>query len=166
MTNVVYAAAAAVAVLLGGGTAAVTTMQSGIEEVTIPDLPYAPSTALDGRSFYIEAEIVGWDGTETDELMFRDGHFISLDCQEACDFGWTGYEAWEDGDTIHFTVTTNCSEAPHEVVWVGSVTGDTISADMVWTTRRWYWRHQIVGTGGGPEIEAPEATPPPLAVNG
>jgi hypothetical protein len=74
-------------VLLGGGTAAVTTMQSGIEEVTIPDLPWAPSTALDGRSFHIEAEIVGWDGIETDELMFRDGHFISLDCQEACDFG-------------------------------------------------------------------------------
>ena len=58
---------------------------------------------LDGRSFFIGAEIVGWDGIETDELIFRDGHFISLDCQEACDFGWTGYEAWEDGETIHFT---------------------------------------------------------------
>jgi hypothetical protein len=37
---------------------------------------------------------------------------------------------------------------------------------MVWTTRRWYWRHQIVGSGGGPEIDTTEATPPPMAVNG
>ena len=85
MTNAVYAAAAAVAVLLGGGTAAVSTMQSGIEEVTIPDLPYAPSNALDGRSFFIEAEIVGWDGIETDEAEFG-RHFISSRLQASCDF--------------------------------------------------------------------------------
>ena len=109
--------------------------------------------ALDGMTF----DIVGRDidsGSELeDEIIFRDGTFQSVDCQKYCDFGWTDYKTKVVDDVLHFTVTTVCPDAPHTVVWYGTVENGQMDLDVTWTTRRWYWTHQIAIEGGGTVME-------------
>ncbi|MEO0767645.1 MAG: hypothetical protein AAFY75_16665 [Pseudomonadota bacterium] len=148
MTPIVQAAAIA-ALTLGTGVATVSVMNAGIPDMAVPDAAWAPGTALDGRAFHIDAVLQPGDRTDTDTLRFADGAFMSMGCEEYCNFGWSGYQTWTDGDVIHFTATTQCATNPHTVVWHGQVTGDTIAVKMSWTTRRWYWTHQIMGTAQG-----------------
>lgn len=152
-------AAAVCAIVLGTGAATVTAIKGDVVEPVIPDAPWALSTALDGRTFYT-VDIVQQTGEVLeDQLIFKDGTFQSAMCQKYCDFGWTPYQTWSEGDTVHFTATTTCPDAPHRVVWHGAVTGDDVSFEATWTTRRWYWTHQINAIGSGsvtpPAGEAP-----------
>jgi hypothetical protein len=78
-------------------------------------------------------------------------------CQEYCDFGWSEYRTKEIDGTLHFTATTRCPDAPHTVVWYGTVTGEDVRFEATWTTRRWYWTYQIEATGAGSTTPAPEA---------
>ena len=89
-----------------------------------------------------------------DLLIFRDGTFQSVDCQNYCDFGWSEYRTKEIGGVIHFAVRTVCPDAPHTVVIYGQVDGDDITLDSTWTTRRWYWTNQIVITATGEAVPA------------
>ena len=84
-----------------------------------------------------------------DELHFVDGRFQSAMCQKYCDFGWSEYRTWKEGDAIRFTTTTRCPDAPHTVVWYGTVTGDDVRFEGTWTTRRWYWTRQLNAAGAG-----------------
>jgi hypothetical protein len=136
-------------VVIGTGAATVTVLNDDIPDMPIPAAEWAPSGALDGRSFAITADLSASDAPETDVLRFDGGRFHSVDCERYCAFGWTDYQTWEAGETIHFTATTRCPTAPHTVVWHGQVTGDEIAVEMSWTTRRWYWTHQITGVGHG-----------------
>ena len=148
MTPIVQAAAIA-AVTLGTGAATMSVMTRDIPDMPVPAAAWAPGEALDGRSFHIEAVLQPNDETDTDTLRFADGAFMSMGCEEYCNFGWSEYRTWTDGDVIHFTAATKCPTAPHTVVWHGQVTGDTIAVEMSWTTRRWYWTRQITGTATG-----------------
>lgn len=53
---------------------------------------------------------------------------------------------------IYFTARTECSDAPHTVVWYGKVDGDEVALDATWTTRRWYWTNQIATTATGMSV--------------
>lgn len=149
------------AAVLGTGAATVSVMNSDVPDMAVPDADWAPSTALDGRAFSIVADLDTSDAPETDVLLFRDGQFQSTDCEDYCNFGWTDYQTWTEteagAEIVHFTVTTRCPTAPHTVVWVGQVMGDEIEVEMSWTTRRWYWTHQIMGTATG-QITEHDAT--------
>jgi len=140
-------------VVLGTGAATVSVLNEDIPDMVVPDAAWVAGSALDGRSFEIVADLSTSDTPETDILRFEDGQFLSVDCERYCAFGWTEYQTWHEGETVHFTVTTRCPTAPHRVVWHGQVTGDEIAVDMSWTTRRWYWTHQIIGSGFGSETE-------------
>ena len=128
-------------------------LNEDIPDMEVPAAAWAQSGALDGLSFAITAELSASEEPETDVLRFVDGQFQSVDCERYCAFGWTDYQTWQEGETIHFTVTTRCETAPHRVVWHGQVTGDVIEVAMSWTTRRWYWTHQITGQGQGTAID-------------
>jgi len=91
-------------------------------------------------------------------LLFRDGTFQSVDCQNYCNFGWSEYQTKDIDGVIHFTATTICPDAPHTVVWYGQVDGGTIALEGTWTTRRWYWTNQIAVEASGDATDFDAAT--------
>lgn len=157
MTPVVQAASIAV-LTLGTGAATVSVMNGDVPDMAVPQMAWNAGHELDGRVFRIDAELDNGQ-TDVDELRFADGGFISMGCEEYCAFGHSDYRTWTDADgVIHFTAAAECPTAPHRTVWYGQVAGDRISVEMSWTTRRWYWTHQINGVGGGLEIPGGDAT--------
>ena len=142
MPQILQVAAIAVATL-GTGAATMAVMNEDIPDLVIPEGDWSAGNALDGRTFDIIGTDLGSGAVLEDEILFRDGAFQSVDCQEYCDFGWSAYETKTIGDVIHFTARTICPDAPHTVVWYGTVDGDEIVVDVTWTTRRWYWTNQI-----------------------
>lgn len=152
MTQIIQVAAIALATL-GTGAATMSVMNQDIPDMQVPEGPWAYSGVLDGRAFTIYGTDVGSGAVLEDELLFRDGTFQSVDCQNYCDFGWSDYQTKDIDGVIHFTATTICPDAPHTVVFYGQVTGDTITLEGTWTTRRWYWTNQIVMEASGTAID-------------
>ena len=150
MTNILQAAAVAV-ITLGTGRAAVSVMKKDVPDFAVPAAPWQASHVLDGKVFTTKASIkeTGEKLYEDTEFTFKDGGFQSSRCQIYCDFGWNTYQTWTEGDVTHFTATTKCPDAPHTVVWYGSIKGDDMKFEGSWTTRRWYWTRQmnIIGNG-------------------
>ena len=142
MPQIFQLAAIAVAAL-GTGAATMTVMNEDIPDFAVPDGDWTAGTELDGRAFQIAGVNLESGHSLEDEIVFRDGTFQSTNCQTYCDFGWSDYQTHVEGDVIHFTARTRCPDAPHTVVWYGTVTGDVAQVQGTWTTRRWYWTHQI-----------------------
>lgn len=155
MTIILQTAAIAIAVL-GAGAVAVTALNRDIPDFAVPAGPWEDGSALDGRAFHMTGTVRETGaGMPESVFSFVNGQFKSSRCQLACDFGWNGYRTFTEGEKIHFTATTRCHDAPFTVVWYGIVTGDEVQFEGTWTTRRWYWTHQINAVG--------EGTPTPLA---
>ncbi|SLN53313.1 hypothetical protein [Roseisalinus antarcticus] len=134
---------------LGTGAATMTVMRGDVPDLVVPEGNWSAGTQLDGKTFDFVGADLNSGEVLTDELVFRDGTFQSSNCQIYCDFGWSDYQTKTVGDVIHFTARTACPTAPHTVVWYGTVNGDTVEVEGTWTTRRWYWTHQIVFAGSG-----------------
>ena len=158
MPQLMQIAAIAVATL-GTGAATLTVMNEDIPDLAVPDGDWGADGALDGRTFTIAGADPESGAELTDEILFRSGAFQSVDCQDYCDFGWTEYETQTIDGVIHWTTTMLCPDAPHTVVWYGTVDGDEITVDVTWTTRRWYWTSQI-------EIEVIGTAVPPALTSG
>jgi hypothetical protein len=141
-------AVAATAIVLGTTSMTVVSMTRDIPDLAIPAGPWEQSHALDGRAFQT-MQTSPETGDETNELRFADGAFQSARSIGYCNFGWTPYQTWTEGEVIHFTATTRCPDAPLTMVWHGSVTGDKLVVAATWTTRRWYWTQQIELRGAG-----------------
>lgn len=152
MTPILQAAAIGVAAL-GTGATAVTLMNEDVPDLAVPSGPWEAGTELDGRVFRLSS-LVKESGEVLDEtkLSFVDGRFQSSRCQIYCDFGWSSYQTWTEGEVTHFTATTHCPDAPHTVVWYGTVEGDELHFEGTWTTRRWYWTRQINVIGDGSPV--------------
>jgi hypothetical protein len=148
MTQLLQIAAIALATL-GGGAATVTVMNEDIPDLAVPEGDWSAGGALDGRVFHVVGTSLDSGEVLEDELMFRDGTFQSVNCEEYCAFGWTPYETMVRGDAIHFKARPVCPDAPHTVVWYGTVTEDEVAVEGTWTTRRWYWTHQIAFAASG-----------------
>lgn len=142
MPQILQVAAISLATL-GTGAATMTVMNPDISDFAVPEGNWSAGSLLDGKSFHIKGADTDSGEILTDELVFRDGTFQSVNCQTYCDFGWSSYETKVVDEAIHFTATTVCPDAPHTVVWYGTVSGDTVEISGTWTTRRWYWTHQI-----------------------
>lgn len=158
MSQLLQIAAIAVAAL-GTGAATVTVMNEDVPDLAIPEGDWSAGTELDGRTFEVLGTDIDSGAVLEDQLIFRDGTFQSVDCQEYCDFGWTDYETKVVDGIVHFTAHSVCPDAPHTVVWYGTVTGDQIALDVTWTTRRWYWTNQIEITGAGVSVPDPTLAP-------
>lgn len=153
MSQILQVAAIALATL-GTGAATMTVMAPDVADLAVPDGDWTPGTVLDNRSFNITAVDLDSGRELSDTLIFKDGTFQSVNCQTYCDFGWTAYESKTIDGVVHFTATTTCPEAPHTVVWYGTVDGDGMEVSGTWTTRRWYWTHQIRFEGDGVNTSA------------
>ena len=135
--------------VIGTGAATVALLNEDIPDFAVPDGDWQASNLLDGRVYYTEDTIVETGEVVRDEMVFRDGKFQSVMCQVYCDFGWTDYKTKQVGDVLHWTATTRCPTAPHTVVFYGIVDGDKVDIQGSWTTRRWYWTHQVNLVGFG-----------------
>lgn len=142
MPQILQIAAIAVATL-GTGAATLTVMNEDIPDLAVPEGDWTTAGALDGITFEIYGKDQASGAEMEDYIVFRDGTFQSTDCEEYCNFGWTDYMTKEIDGATHFTVTAICPDAPHTVVWYGTVTEDEVTVDVTWTTRRWYWTNQI-----------------------
>ncbi|SIS92695.1 hypothetical protein SAMN05421759_106192 [Roseivivax lentus] len=143
MPQTIQVAVIAVATL-GTGAATMSVMNEDIPDLQVPEGAWVSSGALDGRAFEVYGQDVNSGAVLEDEIIFRDGTFQSVDCQNYCDFSWSEYQTKEIGGVIHFTATTVCPDAPHTVVFYGQVDGDAVTIQGTWTTRRWFWTNQIV----------------------
>ncbi|MDU8913539.1 hypothetical protein [Aestuariicoccus sp. MJ-SS9] len=157
VTQIIQVAAIALATL-GTGAATMSVMNEDIPDMQVPEGAWTSSGALDGRAFTVYGTDVGSGAVLEDDLVFRDGTFQSVDCQNYCDFGWSDYQTKDIDGVIHFTATTICPDAPHTVVFYGQVSGDTIALEGTWTTRRWYWTNQIVIEASGTATDFDAAT--------
>ncbi len=148
--------AAIAAATLGTGAATLSVMNEDIPDLAVPEGDWTASGALDGITFQINGEDLSSGAELEDDIVFRDGMFQSADCEQYCNFGWSDYQTKEIDGVIHFTTTAICPDAPHTVVWYGTVTGDEVVVDVTWTTRRWYWTNQIPmrATGATTQSEA------------
>jgi hypothetical protein len=144
--------AAIAAATLGTGAATLSVMNEDIPDLAVPEGDWAATGALDGIAFRIYGEDLSSGAELEDEIIFRDGTFQSTDCEASCNFGWSSYQTKEIDGVIHFTTTAICPDAPHTVVWYGTVTGDNVAIDVTWTTRRWYWTNQIPIRAAGKAI--------------
>lgn len=157
MTQIIQMAAIALATL-GTGAATMSVMNADIPDLQVPEGAWVSSGALDGRAFTVLGTDVESGAVLEDALLFRDGAFQSVDCQNYCDFGWSAYQTKDIDGVVHFTATTICPDAPHTVVFYGRVEGDAITLEGTWTTRRWYWTNQIVMQASGAAIDFDAAT--------
>lgn len=148
MTQILQIAAIAFATF-GTGAATLSVMNEDIPDLAVPEGNWVATGALDGMAFKVAGKDLSSGAELEDEIVFRDGTFQSVDCEEYCNFGWSDYQTKDIDGVIHFTVTTICPDAPHTVVWYGTVTGDEMTLDLTWTTRRWYWTNQISVRGSG-----------------
>lgn len=151
MTQILQIAAIAVATL-GSGAATLSVMNEDIPDLAVPEGDWADTGALDGMTFVVYGHDVSSGAELEDEIIFRDGTFQSADCEEYCNFGWTDYQTKTIDGVIHWTTTTICPDAPHTVVWYGTVTGNEVAIDATWTTRRWYWTNQIPMRASGTAV--------------
>lgn len=158
MSQILQIAAIAVATL-GTGAATLTVMNDDIPDLAVPEGDWANEGLLDGITFSISGTDLASGAELTDVLHFRDGTLQSSDCQDYCDFGWSEYQTQQIDGVIHWTATALCADAPHTVVWHGTVDGDALRVDVTWTTRRWYWTNQI-------PVEATGVALPSEAVTG
>ena len=143
------------AATFGTGAATLSVMNEDIPDLEVPEGDWKATGALDGKSFDVTGSDLTSDTVYKDEIVFRDGTFQSLNCEEYCTFGWSDYQTMEIDGVTHFTATAICPDAPHTVVWYGTVAGDQMDVDITWTTRRWYWTNQIQVSGEA-EVIVPE----------
>jgi len=70
-------------------------------------------------------------------LLFKDGKFISENCKP---YGFVEGPYWLrfDKDSVHFFAELK-SPTHGTMVWKGTVKGDKIEGNLVWTRERWYW---------------------------
>lgn len=143
-------------VTFGTGAATMGVMNEDIPDLQVPEGNWSAEGLLDGRTLVIEGRDVDSGTITEDELVFRNGTMMSTNCQEYCDFGWSEYQTQTIDGVIHFTATAACPDAPHTIVFYGQIEGDTVTADASWTTRRWYWTHQIVMDATGTVMPTPD----------
>ncbi len=148
MPQILQVAALAI-VTAGTGAATVSVLNQDIPDLAIPAGDWQPGSALDGMAFAVSGFDAKSGAEMTDQVLFRDGTFLSVDCENYCNFGWSDYETKVVDGVTHITTTALCPDAPHTVVWHATLDGDTIDIDVTWTTRRWYWTNQIVIQGTG-----------------
>lgn len=105
------------------------------------------SRFLDGKTFRVQVLDDQGRKRPDDRLIFRGGDFHSESC---IPFGFSRRPYWirVEGDTIHFLAET-VSPTHGTMVWRGTVTGDHLEGNYLWTKERWYWtirrRFEIVG---------------------
>lgn len=95
-------------------------------------------SVLDGKTFSGELGRVGKPGL-ADLFVFREGMFVSKECEKRCGYPAGPYWVRLEGDGVQFRSEIPCLKSDATMVWNGTVKGDDIEGTVAWTSKRWYW---------------------------
>ena len=109
MSQVLQIAVIALATV-GTGAATMSVMKPEMADFPVPEGAWTEGHELDGRSFDVVARDLDGDVDHYDTLIFQNGTFQSVNCEEYCAFGWTDYQTKVIDGVIHFTATPVCSQ--------------------------------------------------------
>lgn len=128
----------AVVVLLGGATFALMAgVSSDVERPSMAALAKG-SGALDGMIFKTELAPKGKPGEIRDAMFFRDGQFLSLECEDRCNYPPSAYYSRDIDGGREFIVEAWCPTKDATMVWRGEIIGDAVSGTVTWSVRRFY----------------------------
>ena len=96
-------------------------------------------SVLDGKTFAGELGRVGKPGLTKDLFVFRDGMFVSEECERRCGYPAGPYWVRFEGDGVQFKSEIPCLKSDATMVWTGTLKGDEIEGTIAWTSKRWYW---------------------------
>ncbi len=94
---------------------------------------------LDGLTFTSKNGQYGKPGDHTDTLIFKEGTFVSTDCEKNCNYPAQAYFTRRLGEKIEFISETRCLTQDADIVWRGTVDGNNIEGTYSWRSSRWYW---------------------------
>ena len=94
---------------------------------------------LDGLTFTSTNGQYGKPGDHTDTLIFKEGTFVSTDCEKKCNYPAQAYFTRRLGEKIEFISETRCQTQDADIVWRGIVDGNNIEGTYSWRSSRWYW---------------------------
>ena len=110
---------------------------AGVEGLAIGAHHESAGGVLDGKTFVVKQGEKGKEAKGEDTLVFKNGKFRSVGCDQY-GFGEAPYMATVEGDTIKFVADTT-SEKKGKMHWEGTVQGDKIDVNYVWTDKsHWY----------------------------
>ena len=96
-------------------------------------------SVLDGKSFAGELGRVGKPALTQDLFVFREGMFVSEECERRCGYTAGPYWVRVEGDGVQFKSEIPCLKSDATMVWTGRVKGGEIEGTIAWTSKRWYW---------------------------
>jgi hypothetical protein len=96
----------------------------------------ANAGVLDGKIFTGQEGLMGEKSSGVDEVVFKDGKFISNGCLE---WGFSGgeYTTTADGENVHFVADTY-SDKYGRIIWTGTVKGNHLDATFIWFDKEKY----------------------------
>ena len=131
--------------------------QATAEQVKIEDVP--GSGILDGMTFSGELGPFDKPADVNDTLIFKDGTFVSTECEKNCHYPARPYFTRQTGDKVEFISETRCPYKDAKIVWRGTVDNGSIEGVYTWTISRWYWtvEKDFKFTGTLAELSTPSA---------
>lgn len=130
----------AVIVLVGGAVVALTSGPSTIENRPTEAALKKGSGNLDDLTFTTILAPQGKPGEIHDAMFFRDGQFLSLECEDRCNYPASAYYSRAVDGGHEFVVEAWCPTKDTNMVWRGRIQGDKVSGTVTWSVRRLYWR--------------------------
>lgn len=133
----------AIAILIGGALLALTASNPANSSAPREASLQKGAGVLDGLTF---AAHIGPQGKELDVrdvMYFREGQFLSLECEDRCNYPASAYFAREIEGGHEFMVEAWCPTKESTMVWRGQLIDGEISGTVTWSVRRFYW---TVGT--------------------
>ena len=130
---------ATIAIIAGWLVCAVGAQADSMQSDTAQTSSHPLMSVLDGKSFSGELGGPGITPGTEDILVFKDGRFVSKECERRCGYTDGPYWVRSDGDGVQFKAETPCLKADANIVWTGTVKDDEIEGTFTWTSERWYW---------------------------
>ena len=103
------------------------------------NIPFDCVHFLEGKVFEGQLGTLGEPASTTDVLTFKDGEFISSECQEKCGYSAGDYWVRGYGDVYRVRAETLCENSDALIVWEGVINGNEIEGTFTWINKRWYW---------------------------
>lgn len=97
------------------------------------------SSVLDGKTFAGQLGPMGKTAMANDVWKFREGTFLSEECQKTCGFSKSAYWVLFEQDAVRFVSEAHCPQKDATIVWKGVVKNGEIEGTFTWTKERWYW---------------------------
>lgn len=94
---------------------------------------------LDGMTFTTTLAPQGKPGAIRDAMFFREGQFLSLECEDRCNYPPSAYFARDIEGGHEFVVEAWCPTKDATMVWRGQIVDGDVSGTVTWSVRRFYW---------------------------